>query len=150
MKIAPGIHRIGGNSMINAYLVEQAGEVTIIDAGLPGYYGEIDRELAAMGRAPADVRALVLTHGHSDHIGFAERLRRERAVPCRFTKPTLRWRGARCRTRRRASARSNSGPCSASCGSRCCTAGFAPPSCTRSRPSATGQLWTCRAARGSS
>ncbi len=25
MKIAPGIHRIGGNSMINAYLVEQAG-----------------------------------------------------------------------------------------------------------------------------
>ncbi len=30
MKIAPGIHRIGGNSMINAYLVEQAGEVTMI------------------------------------------------------------------------------------------------------------------------
>jgi len=48
MKIAPGIHRIGGNSMINAYLVKQAGEVTIIDAGLPGYYGDIDRELAAM------------------------------------------------------------------------------------------------------
>ena len=81
MKIAPGIHRIGGNSMINAYLVEQAGEVTIIDAGLSGYYGNIDRELAAMGRAPTDVRALVLTHGHSDHLGFAERLRRERAVP---------------------------------------------------------------------
>ena len=33
MRIAPGIHRIGGHSMINAYLVEQAGEVTIIDAG---------------------------------------------------------------------------------------------------------------------
>jgi hypothetical protein len=34
MKIAPGIYRIGGNSMINAYLIEQAGEVTIIDAGV--------------------------------------------------------------------------------------------------------------------
>jgi glyoxylase-like metal-dependent hydrolase (beta-lactamase superfamily II) len=77
MKIAQGIHRIGDNSMINAYLVEQAGEVTIIDAGVPGYYKDIDRELAAMGREPADVRALVLTH----HIGFAERLRRERRVP---------------------------------------------------------------------
>jgi glyoxylase-like metal-dependent hydrolase (beta-lactamase superfamily II) len=81
MMIAPGIHRIGGNSMINAYLVEQAGEVTIVDAGVPGLYKDIDRELAAMGRAPADVRALVLTHGHTDHIGFAERLRRERRVP---------------------------------------------------------------------
>jgi glyoxylase-like metal-dependent hydrolase (beta-lactamase superfamily II) len=81
MKIAPGIHRIGDNSMINAYLVEQGGEVTIIDAGVPGYYRDIDRELAAMGRGPADVRALILTHGHSDHIGFAERLRRERRVP---------------------------------------------------------------------
>ena len=40
-----------------------------------------DRELAAMGRTPADVRALILTHGHSDHIGFAERLRRERRIP---------------------------------------------------------------------
>ena len=81
MKIAPGIHRIGGNSMINAYLVEQAGEVTIVDAGVPGYYKDLDRELAGMGRTPADVRALILTHGHSDHIGFAERLRRERRVP---------------------------------------------------------------------
>jgi glyoxylase-like metal-dependent hydrolase (beta-lactamase superfamily II) len=81
MKIAPSIHRIGSNSIINAYLVEEAGAVTIIDAGLPGYYDDIPRELAAMGRTIADVRALVLTHGHSDHIGFAERLRRERKIP---------------------------------------------------------------------
>jgi len=81
MRIVPGIHRIGDNSMINAYLVEQDGEVTIVDAGVPGFYRDIDRELATMGRTPADVRALVLTHGHSDHIGFAERLRSERRVP---------------------------------------------------------------------
>jgi len=34
-----------------------------------------------MGRTIADVRALVLTHGHSDHIGFAERLRSDRHIP---------------------------------------------------------------------
>jgi glyoxylase-like metal-dependent hydrolase (beta-lactamase superfamily II) len=81
MRIAPNIHRIGSQSIVNAYLVEEAGEVTIIDAGVPGYYGDILRELAGMGRSIGDVRALVLTHGHSDHIGFAERLRRERSVP---------------------------------------------------------------------
>ena len=81
MKIAPGIHRIGDRSFVNSYLLDDAGEVTIIDAGLPGYYRDIPRELAAMGRTVADVRALLLTHGHTDHIGFAERLRRERQVP---------------------------------------------------------------------
>jgi glyoxylase-like metal-dependent hydrolase (beta-lactamase superfamily II) len=77
MKLAPGIHRMGDQSMVNAYLLEDAGEVTIIDAGVPGYYRDIPRELAAMGRTVADVRALVLTHGHTDHIGFAERLRQQ-------------------------------------------------------------------------
>src|SRR6266498_5744883 len=81
MKIALGIHRIGDRSIVNAYLLEDGGEVTIIDAGVPGYYRDIPRELAAMGRTLTDVRALVLTPGHTDHIGFAERLRRERAVP---------------------------------------------------------------------
>lgn len=81
MKIAPGIHRLGTNSIVNAYLIDDGGEVTVIDAGMPGLYGDIPRELTAMGRSVADVRALVLTHGHSDHIGFAERLRREHEVP---------------------------------------------------------------------
>jgi glyoxylase-like metal-dependent hydrolase (beta-lactamase superfamily II) len=80
-RLAPGIHRIGADSRVNAYLLEEAGEVTIVDAGLPGFYGDVRDELAAMGRTVADVRALVLTHGHTDHIGFAERMRRADGVP---------------------------------------------------------------------
>ena len=91
MEIAPGIHRIGDRSIVNAVLLEDAGEVTIIDAGLPGFYRDIPRELAAMGRTVADVRALVLTHGHTDHIGFAERLRRD-AGGSRFRSYELRRR----------------------------------------------------------
>jgi glyoxylase-like metal-dependent hydrolase (beta-lactamase superfamily II) len=67
--------------MVNSYLLEDAGGVTIIDAGLSGYYRELPGELARMGRTVEDVRALLLTHGHSDHIGFAERLRSQRQVP---------------------------------------------------------------------
>jgi glyoxylase-like metal-dependent hydrolase (beta-lactamase superfamily II) len=81
MEVAPGIHRIGSNSMINAYLVEESGQVTVVDAGVPGLYRELARELVSMGRATEDIRALVLTHGHSDHIGFAERIRLDRGIP---------------------------------------------------------------------
>jgi glyoxylase-like metal-dependent hydrolase (beta-lactamase superfamily II) len=80
MKITTGVHRIG-SGLVNAYLVEDGGEVTIIDAGMPGYWHDLPSELAAMGRSLADVRAVVLTHGHSDHIGFAERARLELKVP---------------------------------------------------------------------
>jgi glyoxylase-like metal-dependent hydrolase (beta-lactamase superfamily II) len=82
MRLATGIHRLGAG-LVNAYLLEEAGEVTIIDAGAPAYWGALPDELAAMGRTLDDVRAVVLTHAHTDHIGFAERIRREHGVPIR-------------------------------------------------------------------
>jgi glyoxylase-like metal-dependent hydrolase (beta-lactamase superfamily II) len=80
MRIAPSLHRLG-SSLINSYLILEGGNVTIIDAGLPGFWSDLPRELAAMGRSLEDVRAVVLTHGDTDHIGFAERIHRERGVP---------------------------------------------------------------------
>jgi glyoxylase-like metal-dependent hydrolase (beta-lactamase superfamily II) len=80
MRLAPSLHLIGSN-IVNSYLVEEAGQVTIVDAGLPGYWRDLPAELEAMGRTIEDVRAVVLTHGDTDHVGFAERLRRERGVP---------------------------------------------------------------------
>jgi len=80
MEIAPGIHRLGPG-IVNCYLLEEQGGVTVVDAGAPGYWDDLPRELAAMGRRIDDVKALVLTHAHLDHIGFAERLRRENGVP---------------------------------------------------------------------
>jgi glyoxylase-like metal-dependent hydrolase (beta-lactamase superfamily II) len=80
MRLAPSLHLIG-SYIVNSYLVEEAGQVTIVDAGLPGYWRDLPAELEAMGRTIEDVRAVVLTHGDTDHVGFAERLRRERGVP---------------------------------------------------------------------
>jgi glyoxylase-like metal-dependent hydrolase (beta-lactamase superfamily II) len=73
-EVAPRINRVG-EELANCYLVEDAGEVTIVDAGVPAYWANLPDELAAMGRTLADVRAIVLTHGHDDHRGFAERAR---------------------------------------------------------------------------
>jgi glyoxylase-like metal-dependent hydrolase (beta-lactamase superfamily II) len=80
VRLAPGIHRIG-NGIMNSYLLEESGEVTIVDTGVPGCWKDLPAELAAMGRSFSDIRAVLLTHAHSDHIGFAERIRRERGVP---------------------------------------------------------------------
>ena len=82
MEIAPGIRRIG-TGLVNVYLFAEAGEVTIVDAGAPGYWRDLPAELAAVGASLDDVRAVILTHAHSDHVGFAERIRRERGVGIR-------------------------------------------------------------------
>ena len=79
MKLAPGLHRIGSD-VVNVYLVEDAAGVTIVDAGLPGHWRELEQELSQLGRSLDDVRGIVLTHGDSDHIGFAERLRQKGIV----------------------------------------------------------------------
>ncbi|WIB64162.1 MBL fold metallo-hydrolase [Curtobacterium sp. MCBD17_040] len=80
MELAPNLHRIG-NDIVAAYLVVAPEGITVIDAGLPGSWHDLVAELASMGRSLEDVRGVVLTHGDSDHVGFAERLRRERGVP---------------------------------------------------------------------
>ena len=80
MELNASLHRIG-NDIVAAYLVVTPEGVTLIDAGLAGHWRDLLAELASLGRTPADIKGVILTHGDSDHIGFAERLRREYGVP---------------------------------------------------------------------
>ena len=80
MRLAPYLHRLG-NDIAAAYLIDTPEGITLIDAGLPGHWRDLHRELKALGKGPADIQGLILTHGDSDHLGFAERLRREHGVP---------------------------------------------------------------------
>src|SRR3954451_5121688 len=77
---AEGIHRVE-HARVNWYLVEDGDAVTIVDCGFPRSWSGLQSALAELGRSPADVEAVVLTHAHPDHIGFAERARTEWDVP---------------------------------------------------------------------
>jgi glyoxylase-like metal-dependent hydrolase (beta-lactamase superfamily II) len=80
MQLAPSLHQIGSD-VVNCYLLEQNGQLTLVDAGLPGQWRELQQELRRMGRSLDDIRAVLLTHGDTDHIGFAARLHREHGTP---------------------------------------------------------------------
>ncbi|MFY0409143.1 MBL fold metallo-hydrolase [Solicola sp. PLA-1-18] len=78
--VGSGIHRIAvGN--VSCYLVEDTDGVTLVDAGLPRAWGPFCRALDELGLGLDSVRAVVLTHGHFDHVGIAARLARRTGVP---------------------------------------------------------------------
>jgi glyoxylase-like metal-dependent hydrolase (beta-lactamase superfamily II) len=73
---APGVHRVT-DEVVNWYLVEDEAGLTAIDAGFPTAWSDLLSAIAALGRGRTDLAAVVLTHSHIDHIGFAERARAE-------------------------------------------------------------------------
>ncbi|MGE5762960.1 MAG: MBL fold metallo-hydrolase [Mycobacterium leprae] len=77
--VADGVYRLG-TSLVDFYLLVDDEGVTVVDAGFPRHWGQLDPALRAAGRRPEDVRAVVLTHAHVDHTGVAERLRAERGA----------------------------------------------------------------------
>jgi glyoxylase-like metal-dependent hydrolase (beta-lactamase superfamily II) len=80
LNVGDGVHRIE-DSYTNWYLIEEDGRLTVVDAGVPSSWTSLLHALDRLGRRPSDVEAVVLTHAHFDHVGFAERARRELQVP---------------------------------------------------------------------
>jgi len=83
MQVADRIERVHEN-IVNFYLVEDAGRVTVVDAGMAGNWGLLVDGLARIGRTLADIEAVVLTHAHADHVGVAERIRSEAPAEARI------------------------------------------------------------------
>ncbi|MEL7060997.1 MAG: MBL fold metallo-hydrolase [Acidobacteriota bacterium] len=79
-EVAPGVHRFETDPF-HWYVIEDAGRLTVVDAGFPGHWPTLLEGMEALGRRLDDVEAVILTHAHADHLGFAERLRTAANVP---------------------------------------------------------------------
>ena len=72
MEIAPSLHAITLRGAQGFLVCER--EITLIDAGLSGSRRRVERYLAGIGRSIGDLRRIVVTHAHPDHIGGAHEL----------------------------------------------------------------------------
>lgn len=72
--VAPGTYRYA-DALVNVWVIEDAGRLTVIDAGMPKLFDRFTACLDDIGRSVNDIDAILITHGHPDHIGMAEQLR---------------------------------------------------------------------------
>ena len=57
--------------MANAFLIEGDDGLTLIDAGFPAKEAAVFRAIRGLGRSADQLKHLIFTHGHPDHIGSA-------------------------------------------------------------------------------
>lgn len=80
MELLPGIHHFNTDPF-NWYVIEEGGRLTLVDAGFPGHYSVFVEGLRSIGHGIKDIEAIIITHAHADHMGFARRLQRESKAP---------------------------------------------------------------------
>lgn len=73
--ILPGFYTFSGLLMGRVYMSDDPDGMTLIDTGIDFTADRILRQLNEAGRKPTDIKRILLTHGHSDHIGGLPKLK---------------------------------------------------------------------------
>ena len=75
-RVIKGVHVIT-MGFANAFLIEADDGLTLIDAGFPRKEAVVFGAIRGLGRSPTQLKQLMFTHGHPDHIGSAAAIVRE-------------------------------------------------------------------------
>ncbi len=75
MEIVPGIHQVDGVNG-NCFIIVR-DDLTLIDTGMPKNSAKIVKYIQdILKREPTDIKTIVLTHFHIDHVGNASDLKK--------------------------------------------------------------------------
>jgi len=69
-RVIPGVHVVP-MGMVNAFLIEGDEGLTLIDAGFPNKEAAVFEAIRGLGHSLHQLKHLIFTHGHPDHIGSA-------------------------------------------------------------------------------
>lgn len=64
---------------IRVWLVADSDGITLVDAGIPSMADPILKAIESLNRGP--LQRILLTHGHSDHVGAIAKIRERHPVP---------------------------------------------------------------------
>ena len=79
-EVGPGVFSVR-TPLVNWYLLRQGRDLTLVDGGYPGDGADVLASIERIGHRWEDVRAVLVTHAHVDHVGgLAPLLQRTRDV----------------------------------------------------------------------
>jgi glyoxylase-like metal-dependent hydrolase (beta-lactamase superfamily II) len=79
-EVAEGVFR-GRGTEVNWFLIRDGDVLTLVDTGYPGDAERVEDSVRTIGCRPQDVRAVLLTHAHVDHMGAANRFHDRYGTP---------------------------------------------------------------------
>ncbi|MEI7770633.1 MAG: MBL fold metallo-hydrolase [Chloroflexales bacterium] len=68
-RIVPDLYTLTGLPVGRVYLITEGDGLTLIDASVSMASGSILRQIGKLGFAPGDLRRILITHAHPDHVG---------------------------------------------------------------------------------
>ena len=75
-EIVPDVHLVDGSVGCNTYAIIDNG-ITLIDTGLRGSTAKIYAYIAKLGYTPKDIKRIIITHAHLDHINCLHQLKED-------------------------------------------------------------------------
>lgn len=72
---------VARGTAVNWVILRAGGELTLVDGGFPGDLKKVLSSIEEIGHSVSDVRAVLGTHAHVDHIGAFEHFATELGVP---------------------------------------------------------------------